>query len=171
VTDTKLTNRDLKGLRDSKGKPLKAEQLYYVGRGTKQSRVTRVRSNGTVDLQPAEIRADSRNRSAVKPARLTRADHYRKPALPSRLTKAQRAQVQINSMAALANLPHLEGAACVGHARLFDHGAPGKNYRQAAAICASCPALEACRTWAATVPAKKLTGLIAGKLYGPPSYE
>src|ERR1700758_2741069 len=50
--------------------------------------------------------------------------------------------------AALADAPDLRGAACVGHARLFDvDGNHAHDYSEAIAICHQCPVLTDCEQW------------------------
>ncbi|MAU83881.1 MAG: transcriptional regulator [Gordonia sp.] len=59
----------------------------------------------------------------------------------------------------LQAVPALPDAACVGSADLFDPRANGEavedatyRHQRAAALCARCPVLDACRSWADTQP-------------------
>ncbi len=65
----------------------------------------------------------------------------------------------------------LHGAACRGHATLFD--VADRHDRQAIAqsetICASCPALDGCRAWLASLPKPaRPCGVVAGRYVAPP---
>ena len=67
----------------------------------------------------------------------------------------------------LAGAPSLPGARCRGRSHLFDgtDGPDGERTRQAAAMCRRCPALDRCAEWADSQPAKRLDGVIAGRLF------
>jgi WhiB family redox-sensing transcriptional regulator len=73
---------------------------------------------------------------------------------------------------ALAGIPRLDGAACRGQAWAFDpveqsdNGAEVRDLQLAAlAVCAVCPALDACRTWFDSLPPRdRPTGVIAGRI-------
>ena len=87
---------------------------------------------------------------------------------------------------ALAGIPKLDGAACRGQAWAFDPveqsdtGGTGNNIPNssrptgaevrdlqlaALAVCAVCPALDACRTWFDSLPPRdRPTGVIAGRI-------
>lgn len=71
--------------------------------------------------------------------------------------------------AMLASQPKLTGARCTDHAELFDPQAPGEDratcrrrHEQAAALCATCPAVGLCRTWALTQPRDLTRHVIGG---------
>src|SRR6185312_7706559 len=68
------------------------------------------------------------------------------------------------------DIPDLHGAACRGHAEVFDvadRHDPG--IAQARSICRSCPALQDCRDWLASLPRPmRPSGVIAGRYLGPP---
>lgn len=62
-------------------------------------------------------------------------------------------------VAILTGTVRLDGAACIGHADLFDPPADGEprtavdgRHRTATTICWTCPVLDACRTWAEGEP-------------------
>lgn len=66
--------------------------------------------------------------------------------------------------AILRDTPPLPGAACRGRHRLFD--ADDEQTEAAAAareLCHNCPALAACRAWAATGP--RVSGVLAGRIH------
>lgn len=76
-------------------------------------------------------------------------------------------------LADLAVAPRLPGAACRGHAGLFDrtvreHGrAKDVNAAraEALALCRTCPALASCRVWLDSLPAHlRPTGVVAGQV-------
>jgi hypothetical protein len=67
----------------------------------------------------------------------------------------------------IATTPNLRGAACVQHRNVFDacltHAAGPTVYAKAIRICATCPALAACRAWVAGLPPRERPrGVIAG---------
>jgi Transcription factor WhiB len=69
------------------------------------------------------------------------------------------------------DIPNLPGAACRGHAELFDvadrHDTQG--IARAQAVCASCPALRDCRRWLAGLPRlARPCGVVAGRYVPPP---
>lgn len=74
----------------------------------------------------------------------------------------------------LAQLPQLPGASCRGLEWLYDQTVPtgrGLNTdqhearKQAAAVCARCPALAECRQWVDQLPrAQRPRGVVAGAL-------
>lgn len=66
-------------------------------------------------------------------------------------------------LAAIRAAPDLPGARCVGHAKLFDSDA-ADDVAAATGICKySCPALTACKTWLASLPAsQRPLGVVAG---------
>jgi hypothetical protein len=76
--------------------------------------------------------------------------------------------------AALAGVPHLEGARCLGRPHLFDPVDRGERaetvaerHRQALGLCQQCPALALCRTWVESLPAsRRPSGVVAGEVYG-----
>ena len=68
-------------------------------------------------------------------------------------------------------IPNLHGAACRGHAELFDvadrHDHQG--IAQAKALCASCPVLYGCRAWLVSLPKPvRPCGVVAGRYVAPP---
>jgi hypothetical protein len=68
--------------------------------------------------------------------------------------------------AILAGVPALPGAACRGHAGLFDAAADGDRdaAQEAAEICRRCPVLEACAQWIARAhPQRPPPGVWAGR--------
>jgi Transcription factor WhiB len=70
--------------------------------------------------------------------------------------------------AILADSPRLEGSLCRDRSALFDAEQEDEDDRQFAVdsakrLCRQCPALQACREWAATQP--RLTGVVAGELH------
>jgi hypothetical protein len=72
---------------------------------------------------------------------------------------------------AIAELPDLTGAACAGRSDLFDLrpvDSDDRAYREALALCARCPVLDACRAWFASLPAaQRPVGVIAGRIHKP----
>ena len=76
--------------------------------------------------------------------------------------------------ATLSAAPDLAGAACTGRPDLFDPAPtdhPDRAHREerALALCASCPVLEACRTYLADLPLRdRPIGVIAGVVRQPP---
>jgi Transcription factor WhiB len=72
--------------------------------------------------------------------------------------------------AAIAAIPRLPGAKCKGKAPAFDLETRDPAQEAVAlALCRSCPALVACRQWAATVDPRTLFGVIAGHRYTDPT--
>jgi hypothetical protein len=70
--------------------------------------------------------------------------------------------------AILADTPRLKGALCRDRSDLFDAEQEDEDDRQYAVdsairLCRQCPALQACREFAATQP--RLTGVVAGELH------
>ena len=72
----------------------------------------------------------------------------------------QQTPLELVLTAILTDTVRLDGAACTGHAALFDPPGEGEprdavdaRHRAAARLCWTCPALDACRDWAATEPA------------------
>jgi hypothetical protein len=68
-------------------------------------------------------------------------------------------------------IPDLRGAACRGHAALFDvadrHDTQA--IARAQAVCASCPVLRDCRRWLASLPRPaRPFGVVAGRYVAPP---
>ena len=63
----------------------------------------------------------------------------------------------------LRGTPHLSGAACIGNSELFDTVEP-LDAEPALTLCARCPALEPCRTWADSQPRNTLSGVVAGQI-------
>ena len=95
-------------------------------------------------------------------------------ALCTRLASTAGILAVMHSLAALGQLietPLLEGAACVGHAELFDPMTDNGADRvcaeiEALRICDRCPALAACRRWLKSLPdSQKPTGVVAGRVY------
>lgn len=82
---------------------------------------------------------------------------------------ARRGVVEPGPVALLAELlrdtPRLDGAVCATKRGHFMEAETGNRVRvdQCISICRRCPALEACRMWAATQPG--LVGVVAGKLH------
>lgn len=75
-------------------------------------------------------------------------------------TAGQQTPLELALTAILTNTVRLDGAACTGQANLFDPPSEGEprdavdaRHRAAARLCWTCPALDACRNWAATEPA------------------
>lgn len=77
---------------------------------------------------------------------------------------------------ALGGIPALPGARCRGRHQLFDatihsdRGGPTARVndarRDALAVCASCPALEPCRTWVNSLPPRRRPhGVVAGTVH------
>ncbi|WP_111510933.1 hypothetical protein [Mycobacterium kyogaense] len=73
----------------------------------------------------------------------------------------------------LAGIPDLPGARCRGEHALFDAGRSHETadtlrdrHGQALAICARCPALDACGQWVDSLPkSQRPHGVIAGRRY------
>jgi hypothetical protein len=67
-------------------------------------------------------------------------------------------------------IPDLAGAACRGHADLFDVARTDRAaIVKAKTICASCPVLDDCRAWLADQPATlRPCGVVAGRYVAPP---
>jgi WhiB family transcriptional regulator, redox-sensing transcriptional regulator len=64
-------------------------------------------------------------------------------------------------------IPDLHGAACRGHAELFD--VADRHDTQAKTVCASCLALRDCRAWLASLPrGAKPSGVVAGRFVPAP---
>ncbi|CPR12430.1 Transcriptional regulator WhiB [Mycobacterium bohemicum DSM 44277] len=73
--------------------------------------------------------------------------------------------------AVVGDIPPLPGAACKGQPTLFDlePGADTAAIEAAAAVCRSCPALQACAEWvASTPPRRRPSGVVAGQLLPAP---
>lgn len=51
-----------------------------------------------------------------------------------------------------ANLPKLDGAACIGKSELFDPGTDEVTESIAVATCLNCPALAPCTAWVESLP-------------------
>jgi hypothetical protein len=66
---------------------------------------------------------------------------------------------------AVAGVPELPGARCVGAWQIFDNEHGNAELQEYAKnLCASCPALTACSDWTAGLPkSKRPTGIIAGR--------
>lgn len=62
----------------------------------------------------------------------------------------------------LTRVPPLPGAACRGHAELFDAALVNVKITAALRICAECPVIEPCRRWASSLPARDRVGVFAG---------
>ena len=63
----------------------------------------------------------------------------------------------------IANTPRLPGAACRGHAPLFDEG---HEEGPALALCGHCRALQACRAWFyGLTPGQRPVGVVAGLVH------
>nr|WP_176458763.1 WhiB family transcriptional regulator [Rhodococcus sp. 15-649-1-2] len=72
---------------------------------------------------------------------------------------SQQSPTEAALVAILTGTVRLDGAACIGHADLFDPPGEGESrpsadarHRAAARVCWTCPVLDACRAWAATEP-------------------
>ena len=63
---------------------------------------------------------------------------------------------------ALKGIPHLPGALCRGEAPLFDHADDPGTAEHCAQICRRCPELVPCRSWAATLSNRQLSGVVGG---------
>lgn len=80
-------------------------------------------------------------------------------------------------LGALAGVPRLDGARCVGRATLFDPQRDRENWRAAAerhqaaqAICRDCPALARCRDWLDGLPkSDRPPGVVAAQLLDTPT--
>lgn len=78
--------------------------------------------------------------------------------------------------ALIGTVPALPGARCRHRSHLFDPPegretaeAVQARQGQALALCGGCPALRRCREWFTSLtPAKKPTGVIAGRIHQPP---
>ncbi|HEY2205133.1 MAG TPA: WhiB family transcriptional regulator [Pseudonocardia sp.] len=82
-------------------------------------------------------------------------------------------QLPSGILAALRTMPELVDASCVGMAEQFDDLVSGEHHthraarhRAAVRICHRCPAFDACEQLAATVPARELSGIWAGRVRG-----
>lgn len=64
----------------------------------------------------------------------------------------------------------LAGAACVGHADIFDLDATPEQHAQAAQICAECPVATRCSEWAAAQH-KNVSGVLGGSLRKGPYFK
>jgi WhiB family transcriptional regulator, redox-sensing transcriptional regulator len=87
---------------------------------------------------------------------------------PERIYQALR---RASLAAAITPVPDLPGAACAGRSDLFDlrpvHN-DDHTYREALALCARCPVLDACRGWFESLPAEaRPYGVIAGRVHKP----
>jgi WhiB family redox-sensing transcriptional regulator len=68
---------------------------------------------------------------------------------------------------ALAGIPKLDGAACVGRHELMESPEPD-SITAALAVCAACEALNACRAWVRSLPPKKRPhGVVGGEIHTP----
>lgn len=72
----------------------------------------------------------------------------------------QQSPTELALVAILTGTVRLDGAACIGHAELFDppgHGEPtiavDTRHRAAAKLCWTCPVLDQCRDWGTDEPA------------------
>ena len=93
------------------------------------------------------------------------------PRLPGAVDPSWQAFAKI----VLMNTPHLDGAKCRGHSDLFDrhpHNDPHRVIDKDIAehMCATCPALGACRTWLASLPPYlRPAGVVAGHMQAQPT--
>ncbi len=69
--------------------------------------------------------------------------------------------------AVLTDSTKLPGAACTTAPELFAFDADDQLHAEAVQICASCPALDACRSWVASLPTGHVSGVIAGEIHKP----
>ncbi|WP_068379671.1 WhiB family transcriptional regulator [Rhodococcus sp. EPR-157] len=89
----------------------------------------------------------------------------------------QQSPTELALVAILTGTVRLNGAACIGHANLFDppgDGEPGTavdaRHRAAARLCWTCPVLDECRTWAEGEPSSH-TVIAAQVMSAPPSAD
>lgn len=78
------------------------------------------------------------------------------------LAAGQQSPLEMALTAILAGTPRLDGAACIGHAELFDPPGDGETrtaadarHRAAARVCWTCPVIDTCRDWAVTEPSSQ----------------
>lgn len=74
-------------------------------------------------------------------------------------------------VAVLGDIPLLPGAACKGQPEVFDiePDADPAVIQRARDVCTGCPALQACREWAASTPSQRRpSGVLAEELLPPP---
>lgn len=70
-------------------------------------------------------------------------------------------------MAALGGIPRLPGARCRARHDMFDQYDDPGIVEAAIAICHSCPALPACKTWCDSLPPRQRpAGVVAGQVSG-----
>jgi hypothetical protein len=65
-------------------------------------------------------------------------------------------------LAALAAAPDLRSARCIGQYDIFDEVDDAGLTELAQSLCAQCPVLTQCRSWAATLDNRQLSGVGAG---------
>lgn len=61
----------------------------------------------------------------------------------------------------------LDGAACVAQPDLFSTDASQEQQAEAIAICSTCPAFDACRDWANSLPPGHVSGVVAAQVRKP----
>jgi hypothetical protein len=72
-------------------------------------------------------------------------------------------------LGALAGIPALPGARCVGRSDIFDQYDCPASVELATSICDSCPALTACERWLDGLrPAQRPVGVVGGRVNRPP---
>jgi Transcription factor WhiB len=63
---------------------------------------------------------------------------------------------------AIRSAPNLERGLCIGQWDLFDQTDDPGITDLAQSLCAQCPVLARCRSWAATLDNRQLSGVVAG---------
>jgi hypothetical protein len=66
--------------------------------------------------------------------------------------------------AALAGVPRLAGALCLGEHEPFGSDEPG-DVEAAIELCSWCPAKAKCEAWADSLAPNSVSGVVAGRLY------
>jgi hypothetical protein len=64
----------------------------------------------------------------------------------------------------LRQSPSLPGALCRGRAEVFDAD-DDDEVAEAVELCQMCPELQRCQSWADTLPANSVHGVVAGRMY------
>ncbi|WP_068179698.1 WhiB family transcriptional regulator [Mycobacterium sp. UM_CSW] len=67
-------------------------------------------------------------------------------------------------LGALRGIPNLPDAACRNLPELFD-ATDEIDAEPAIALCRSCPALQDCAAWAATLPKNSISGVVAARIH------
>lgn len=73
-------------------------------------------------------------------------------------------------LGALAGIPKLDGARCVGKSEVFDLVDDPETTEYALQQCSNCPALAACELWFDSLPeSHRPEGVVADRISAPPN--